>query len=72
MITQAHQEFEGADLVSSKAAGGYKSNLDTIAVLKRVEQLKKWQEDEKMKLLQAHEDQMQQFRIEQVNKNFFL
>ncbi len=45
----------------------YKSNLDPMAVLKRVEELRKWQEEEKMKLLKAHEDQMQQFRIEQVN-----
>ena len=59
MITQSHEEVE---LGSST-----KQNLDPLAVLKRVEELRKWQEDEKMKLLQAHEDQMQQFRIEQVN-----
>lgn len=47
-------------------SASYKSNLDPMAVLKRVEDLRKWQEEEKLKLLQAHEDQMQQFRVEQV------
>ena len=47
--------------------GQVRAGLDPIAVLKRVDDLRKWQEEEKMKLLQAHEDQMQQFRIEQVS-----
>ena len=47
--------------------GHVRAGLDPIAVLKRVDDLRKWQEEEKMKLLQAHEDQMQQFRIEQVS-----
>ena len=54
-------------LSNEATCGQVKAGLDPIAVLKRVDDLRKWQEEEKMKLLQAHEDQMQQFRIEQVN-----
>lgn len=61
---QPDQELLGSQVPSVKSAA-YKSNLDPMAVLKRVEELRRWQEEEKMKLLQAHEDQMNQFRMEQ-------
>jgi hypothetical protein len=48
-------------------AASYKANLDPVAVLKRVEDLRRWQEEERLKLLQAHEDQMHQLRLEQVS-----
>ena len=47
------------------------SNLDPIAVLKRVEDLRKWQEEEKNKLMQAHEDHMLKFKLEQVSQLIF-
>jgi hypothetical protein len=39
--------------------------IDPITVLKRVEDMRKWQEEQKNMLLQAHEDNLQQFRLEQ-------
>ena len=73
MLAQSDRDSEStqnllssASLSSLPKAASYKSTLDPIAVLKRVEELRKWQEEEKLKLLKAHEDQMQQFRIEQV------
>ena len=70
MITQSDKVIElmpgNNNNNNVKQGVGAKSNLDPMAVLKRVEDLRRWQEEEKMKLLQAHEDQMQQFRIEQV------
>ena len=42
------------------------ANLDPIAVLKRVENLRKWQEEEQKKLLKAHEEYMKKIQTEQV------
>ncbi len=67
MITQLDKDTESVSDTSNDKHATYKSNIDPIAVLKRVEDLRKWQEEEKMKLLKAHEDQMQQFRMEQVS-----
>ncbi len=51
---------------SGSLANNNSSNIDPIAVLKRVENLKKWQEEEQKKLLQAHEEQLQQIRLQKV------
>lgn len=51
---------------ASSASSLLSSNIDPIAVLKRVENLKKWQEEEQKKLLQAHEEQLQQIRMQKV------
>ena len=72
MITQLDKDLESIPGSASVKQANYKSNLDPLAVLKRVEDLRKWQEEEKMKLLKAHEDQMQQFRIEQVSLHFII
>ncbi len=42
------------------------TNIDPIAVLKRVENLRKWQEEEQKKLLKAHEEYMKKIQSEQV------
>lgn len=51
---------------SSSSSSSTSSNVDPIALLKRVEDMRKWQEEQKNMLLQAHEDNLQQFRLEQV------
>ena len=62
---------------SNSSSSFTSSNIDPIALLKRVEDMRKWQEEQKNMLLQAHEDNLQQFRLEQVCvkenfcKNFF-
>ncbi len=66
-----HRSMAGQPEVASGMPGvraaSYKANLDPVAVLKRVEDLRRWQEEERLKLLQAHEDQMRQLRLEQVS-----
>ena len=54
-----------ASTVANVGPAKTSQSIDPIAVLKRVENLRKWQEEEHKKLFQAHEDQMQQLRMQQ-------
>ena len=58
--------LSSSTMASASASSLLSSNIDPIAVLKRVENLKKWQEEEQKKLLQAHEEQLQQIRMQKV------
>lgn len=59
------QQRTKLELTSSQCSSQSSSSLDTAAVLKRVEDLRKWQEEQQNELFQAHESQMQHFRSEQ-------
>jgi hypothetical protein len=51
-----------ADAPSSLSSG----HVDPAAVLKRMEELKRCQEEEKIRLWRAHEASMQQFKMQKV------
>jgi centromere protein J len=53
---------------SASIASSTRGSVDPVAILMRIEKLRKWQEEEEKKLWQTHEDQIQQLQLEHEQK----
>jgi hypothetical protein len=65
-VIQSSDEKSTATMTNQPSNAIKSANIDPIAVLKRVENLRKWQEEEQKKLLKAHEEYMKKIQTEQV------